>query len=99
MNLCEILAINLRFYRRKYNLSQERFAEVLDTSLCYLNRIENCRVNVKISTIDKFVYNLNYYDKSLNLNPWDLLVFDCRHITYFSRVDERSSKGKLCSKV
>ena len=99
MNLCEILAINLRFYRRKYNLSQERFAEVLDTSLCYLNRIENCKVNVKISTIDRFVYNLNYYDKSLNLNPWDLLVFDCRHITSFSRIDERPSKKKLCSKV
>lgn len=99
MKLCEILAINLRFYRKKYNLSQEKFAEILDTSLCYLNRIENCRVDVKISTIDKFVYNLNDYDKSLNLNPWNLLVFDCRHITNFNRIDERTSKKKLCSKV
>lgn len=97
MKLCEILSINLRFYRKKYNLSQERFAEVLDTSLCYLNRIENCKVTVKISTIDKFVYNLNAYDESLHLSPWDLLVFDCRHITYFSRIDEKSSKKKLCS--
>lgn len=28
MNLCDILAINLKYYRKKYNLSQEKFAEV-----------------------------------------------------------------------
>lgn len=27
MNLCEILAINLKYYRKKYNLSQEKFAK------------------------------------------------------------------------
>ena len=41
MNLCEILAINLKYYRKKYNLSQEKFAEVLGTTLSYLNQIEN----------------------------------------------------------
>lgn len=54
MNLCEILAINLKYYRKKYNLSQEKFAEVLGTTLSCLNQIENNKVDVKSSTIDKF---------------------------------------------
>lgn len=51
MNLCEILAINLKYYRKKYNLSQEKFAEVLDTTLSYLNQIENNKINVKSSLL------------------------------------------------
>ena len=31
MKLIEILAINLRYYRMKHNLSQEKFAEILWT--------------------------------------------------------------------
>ena len=38
MKLIEILAINLRYYRMKHNLSQEKFAEILGTSLSYLNQ-------------------------------------------------------------
>ena len=37
MKLIEILSINLKYYRMHYNLSQEKFAEVLGTSLSYLN--------------------------------------------------------------
>lgn len=33
MNLCEILAINLKYYRKKYHLSQEKFDEVLGKRL------------------------------------------------------------------
>ncbi len=51
MNLCEILAINLKYYRKKYNLSQEKFAEVLGTTLSYLNQIENNKINVKSSLL------------------------------------------------
>ena len=45
MKLIEILAINLRYYRMKHNLSQEKFAEILGTSLSYLNQIKNLKVN------------------------------------------------------
>ena len=62
-NLCETLAINLKYYRKKYNLSQEKFAEILGTTLSYLNQIENNKVDVKSSTIDKFTQNINRYDK------------------------------------
>lgn len=89
MRLCESLAINLKYYRKKYNLSQERFAEILGTTLSYLNQIENCKVDVKVSTIDKFARNINKYDKTAKLKSEDLVIFDKSHITHFSRIDER----------
>ena len=89
MNLCEILAINLKYYRKKYNLSQEKFAEVLGTTLSYLNQIENNKVGVKSSTIDKFAKNINCYDKKFKIKPEDLVTYTKEHITNFSRIDER----------
>ena len=43
MSSKEILSMNLKYYRQKYNLSQEKFAEVIGTNLVYLNQMENCR--------------------------------------------------------
>ena len=92
MNLCEILAINLKYYRKKYNLSQEKFAEVLGTTLSYLNQIENKKIDVKLSTIDKFAKNINIYNKKENINPEDLIKFNKKHITNFTRIDEKKPK-------
>ena len=92
MNLVESLAINLKYYRKKYNLSQEKFAEVLGTTLSYLNLIENCKVDVKCSTIDKFAKNISNYDKTLNINSEDLVIYKKDHITSFKRIDERKKK-------
>lgn len=89
MNLCENLAINLKYYRKKYNLSQEKFAEILGTTLSYLNQIENSKVDVKSSTIDKFAKNINLYDKKAKLKSEDLVTYKKEHITHFSRIDER----------
>ena len=89
MKISESLAINLKYYRKKYNLSQEKFAEILGTSLVYLNRIENRKVNVKVSTIDKFVTKINDYDKMAGLEPNDLVVYKQEHVTCFKRIDER----------
>jgi len=89
MNLCEILAINLKYYRKKYNLSQEKFAEVLGTTLSYLNQIENNKVDVKSSTIDKFAKNINIYDKNAKIKSEDLVTYTKKHLTNFSRIDER----------
>ena len=89
MNICEILSINLKYYRKKYNLSQEKFADVLGTTLSYLNQIENNKVDVKSSTIDKFAKKLNEYDKALNINSEDLVIYNEDHITNYSRIDEK----------
>ncbi len=91
MNLCEILAINLKYYRKKYNLSQEKFAEVLGTTLSYLNQIENKRVDVKCSTIDKFARNINIYDKKSKIKSEDLVIYKKEHLTNFSRIDEKKN--------
>ena len=38
----EILSMNLKYYRQKYNLSQELFAEKVGSNLVYINQLENC---------------------------------------------------------
>lgn len=67
MKLIEILSINLKYYRMQYNLSQEKFAEVLGTSLSYLNQIENLKVNVRLATVDKFADNLKNMIRKVKL--------------------------------
>ena len=89
MNLCEILAINLKYYRKVYNLSQEKFTEVLGTTLSYLNQIENNRVDVKSSTIDKFAKNINKYDKNSKIEPVDLVTYSKEHLINYSRIDKK----------
>lgn len=91
MKLCENLAINIKYYRKKYNLSQEKFAEILGTTLSYLNQIENKKVDVKSSTIDRFAAKINLYDKNANLKSEDLVTFKKNHVTKFKRIDERKS--------
>lgn len=77
MKLIEILSINLKYYRMQYNLSQEKFAEVLGTSLSYLNQIENLKVNVRLATVDKFADNLKKYDSKSK-------IYNCNTNYYFS---------------
>lgn len=88
MNLCEILVINFKYYRKKYNLSHEKFAEVLGTTLSYLNQIENNKVDVKYSIIDKFAINTNYDDKNSRIEPKNLVTYIKEHIIIFSRIDK-----------
>ena len=89
MKLIEILSINLKYYRMQYNLSQEKFAEVLGTSLSYLNQIENLKVNVRLQTVDKFADNLKKYDSKLKITSEDLVTYDEKRLTNYSRIDEK----------
>lgn len=88
MNLKEILSVNLRYYRKKYNLSQEKFAEVIGTSLSHLNKMEQQKVDVKLSTITKYANNLSKFTKT-NIDPIDFLSSDKTRITHYSRIDEK----------
>lgn len=89
MKIVELLAMNLRYYRKKYNLSQEKFAEILGTSLSHLNRIEQNKIDVKASTIDKYTNRLNNYDKDLNITSEDLVTYKEERKTNFNRIDEK----------
>ena len=84
MNLCEVLAINLKYYRKKYKLSQEKFAEILGTTLSYLNQIENKKVDVKASTIDKFTSNINKFDRNANITFEDLIKYNKNHYIHLA---------------
>ena len=88
MNLKEILSINLRYYRKKYNLSQERFAEAIGTSLSHLNKMEQQKVDVKLSTISKYANNLSKFTKE-KIDPIEFLSNDKERITNYSRIDEK----------
>lgn len=89
MKLIEILSINLKYYRKLYNLSQEKFAEILGTSLSYLNQIENLKVNVRLATVDKFAENLREYDSKAKISSTDFLTYRIDHVTNYSRIDEK----------
>lgn len=89
MKIRDVLAINLKYYRKKLNLPQEKFAEIIGTSLSYLNQIENRKVDVRSSTIDKFAENLNKYGKCDKISPIDLVIYDEKRITNYSRIDEK----------
>lgn len=89
MKIVELLAMNLRYYRKKYNLSQEKFAEILGTSLSHLNRIEQNKIDVKASSIDKYTDKLNKYDKNLNITSDDLVTYKEERKTNFNRIDEK----------
>ena len=45
LNTKQILSMNLKYYREKYNLSQEKFAEKVGSNLVYINQLENCKKN------------------------------------------------------
>ncbi len=87
----EILSMNLKYYRKKYNLSQEKFAEKLGSNLVYLNQIENCRRKPTIEMLDKMANNLNKYDSKLNITASDLIKYDISHKTHYSRIDEKKN--------
>ena len=89
MELSDILSINLRYYRKKYNLSQEKFAEILGTSLSHLNKVEQKKIDVKLSSIKKYTDRIRKYDKSLKIENNDLLTYYKDRETSFNRIDEK----------
>ena len=89
MRIRDVLSINLKYYRKILNLPQEKFADIIGTSLSYLNQIENKKVDVRSSTIDKFATNLNNYTNKINITSVDLVKYDENRLTNYSRIDEK----------
>ena len=55
----EILAMNLKYYRYKYGLSQERFAEKISSNFVYINQLENARRKPTVDMLDKIANGIN----------------------------------------
>ena len=89
-NSREILSMNLKYYRQKYNLSQEKFAEKVGSSLVYINELENCKRKPTIEMLDKIAEGMNKnIDRKLKMTASELLKYDSSHRTNFTRIDEK----------
>lgn len=86
----DILAMNLKYYRYQSNLSQEKFAEALNTNLLYENQMEKGKRNPSLEMLDKISSNIS---KLLNyrVTSAELISYDENKIIDSKRVDERKS--------
>ena len=85
------LSINLKYYRYKYNLSQGKFAEVIESNLAYVNQLENCLRKPTIDMLDKISDNLNKYDRNLKLTADELIRYHDSHIISYKRIDKKNN--------
>lgn len=86
----DILAINMKYYRYKSNLSQEKFAEALDTNLVYENQMEKGKRNPSLKMLDKISTNISTLLKT-NVSSADLITYNKERVIISKRVDERKS--------
>ena len=59
MNLMHIFAVNVKKYRTKKNISQEKLAELTGLHRTYISAIERERRNISIENIEKISTALN----------------------------------------
>ena len=82
MSLTEIIGINLKYYRYKEGLSQEKYYAKYGLSPKYMANVERGLENVTADKIDELAF-------SLGLSSSDLVTFDESHIITQKRVDAR----------
>lgn len=83
MNLKEIVGMNLKYYRYKTGLSQEKYYSDLELSPKYLTCIERGEVNLTIENIENLA---NKIGVSVN----DLIIYNENHIIKQKRIDEKT---------
>lgn len=84
----DILAINMKYYRYESNLSQEKFAEALDTNLVYENQMEKAKRNPSLNMLDKISKNVSKL-LGYEITSSDLISYDENKIIKSRRVDEK----------
>ncbi len=82
----DILAINLKYYRYLSQLSQEKFAEAINTSLIYENQLENGHRNPTLEMVDKIAQQISKL-LGRNITSADLLTYDISKIIGSRRID------------
>ena len=78
----DILAINLKYYRYQRNLSQEKYAELLGSTLPYINQLENGKRKPTLELLDKM-------SEVLGVTSADLITYNKQHYIIAKRIDER----------
>ena len=89
MNEKDILAYNLKYYRYKSKLSQEKFAEALESSLKYVNQLEKQKRNPSLEHLIKISRNISKLLKT-KITVADLLTYDKKKVIKSKRIDERN---------
>lgn len=99
MTTRENLSMNLRYYRKVFNLSQEKFGEMIGSNLKYINELENCKRNLRIDMLDKISNGLNKALKNekgirdklgCDVITSDMLIrYKESNKTSYKRIDER----------
>lgn len=83
MNLKEIVGMNLKYYRYKTGLSQEKYYSDLELSPKYLACIERGEVNLTIENIENLA-------KKIGITTQDLINYDENHKIKKKRIDEKA---------
>lgn len=78
----DIPAINLKYYRYQLNLSQEKFAEKLNSTLSYINQLEKGRRKPTLELLDKFA-------SKLCVSSSKLITYNEEHNIITKRIDEK----------
>ena len=69
MNINEILAKNIKYYRLKNNLSQEELANMCKLHRTYISSIELCKKSPTLKTIQRI-------SKELNVEVYKLFILE-----------------------
>ena len=72
LDIREIFSQNLRFYRVKSNISQEKLGEMVELSDKYISDLERQLYDPSLKTIDSLA-------KALNIETYLLLKYDESH--------------------
>lgn len=67
MNIIKIFGINVKCYRLKMGLSQEKFAELCDLHRTYISDIECFQRNVSLESVQKIA-------DAIGIEPYKLLI-------------------------
>lgn len=82
MNLKQVVGMNLKYYRYKTGLSQEKYYTSLNLNPKYLANIERGRENITIDYVEDLAIKIG-------VEPNDLILYNESHIIKKKRIDER----------
>ncbi len=82
MNLKKVVGINLKYYRYKSGMSQEKFYTNMGLNPKYLAAIERGKVNVSIDYIEDLAVKLG-------VSAFDLVTFNENRLIRQKRIDEK----------
>lgn len=67
MNIIEIFGTNVRFYRNKLKISQEKLGELSDLHRTYISDIETFKRSISLTNIEKIA-------QALQIEPYQLFI-------------------------